>query len=57
MLDKYKRIDNDQRKMFKNLFKGFYQKGFFINSSKFYEKFKKVELCSEFIPIDGAADE
>lgn len=44
-----------QRKAFKSLFKGLYQKGFLVDTSKFTPKFKEVEVCTEFIPIDGAA--
>lgn len=41
----------------KTLFRGLYQKGFFVDTSSFAKKFKELEVCSEFIPIDGAADE
>lgn len=46
-----------QRKAFKALFKGLYQKGFLVDTSKFTPKFKEVEVCTEFIPVDGAASE
>jgi hypothetical protein len=55
-LDKYKRISPIQRKALKSLFKGLYQKGFFVDTSKFTPKFKEVEVCTEFIPVDGAAN-
>jgi hypothetical protein len=56
-LDKYKRSNLKQRVCFKNLFKGLYQKGFIVDTSKLSKKFKEVENCSEFIPVDGPADE
>jgi hypothetical protein len=55
-LDKFKRSNLHQKKALKTLFRGLYQRGFFVNSSKFSAKFKEVEVCSEFIPIDGAAE-
>jgi hypothetical protein len=55
-LEKYKRMDVKQRKSFKNLFRGLYQKGFLVSASKLDKKVKEVEVCSEFIPVDGKAD-
>lgn len=45
LLDKFKRLNVRERKIFKNLFQGLYQKGFFIDTSKFSEKFRGIELC------------
>jgi hypothetical protein len=56
-LDKFKRSSLHQRRALKTLFRGLYQRGFFIDTSNFTAKFREVEVCSEFIPIDGAADE
>ena len=46
-----------QRKCFKTLFRGLYQKGFLISVSKVDQKVREGEICSEFIPVDGKADE
>lgn len=56
-LEKYKRYTSSQKKAFKTLFRGLYQAGFFVDCSGFTKKFKEVEVCSEFIPTDGAANE
>jgi hypothetical protein len=56
-LDKFKRASLHQKKAFKTLFRGLYQRGFFVETSQFTPKFKEVEVCSEFIPVDGPADE
>ena len=56
-LEKYKGMDVRQRKCFKGLFRGLYQKGFLVSASKLDKKVREVELCSEFIPVDGKADE
>ena len=57
LLEMYKRCTIKQRKCFKNLFRGLYQKGFFVDTSNLSKKFNEVEVCSAFIPIDGEADE
>jgi hypothetical protein len=56
-LEKYKRAEPKQRKSLKTFFRGFYQKGFLVDTSKLEKRFKQVEVCSEFIPVDGPADE
>jgi hypothetical protein len=56
-LEKYKLYTIQQRKSFKNLFRGLYQKGFFVDTSKLSKKFSELEVCTAFIPIDGEADE
>jgi hypothetical protein len=56
-LDKLKRSTPHQKKALKSLFRGLYQRGFFVNTSHLSAKFKEVEGCSEFIPTDGPADE
>ena len=56
-LDKFKRANPHQKKAFKTLFRGLYQRGFLIETSQFTSKFREVEVCSEFIPVDGPADE
>jgi hypothetical protein len=55
-LNKYKQSNSNQKKALKNLFRGLYQQGFFVNTSKFSAKFREVEVCSDFIAIDGAAE-
>jgi hypothetical protein len=56
-LDKYKRSTLSQRRALKTLFRGLYQRGFLVNTSNLSPKLKEVEVCTEFIPIDGEADE
>jgi hypothetical protein len=56
-LDKFKRSTLHQKKALKTLFRGLYQRGFFVDTSSFTPKFREVEVCSEFMPTDGAADE
>jgi hypothetical protein len=56
-LDQFKRLNHHGRLAFRTLIRGLYQKGFFVNTSSFTPKFKEFEVCTEFIPIDGAADE
>ena len=56
-LERYKRGDAKQRKCIKAYFRGLYQKGFLVDTSKLEKKVKQVEVCSEFIPVDGPADE
>ena len=55
-LDKYKRSNQHQKKNIKNMFRGLYQKVLFVDTSKLQKKFKENEVCTEFIPVDGAAD-
>ena len=57
MLNRFKKLNNSQKKTFKNIFKGLYQKGIFVDVTKVSPKFKEVEICTEFVPIDGPADE
>ncbi len=57
LLDKVKRSTLKQKRALKTLLRGLYQRGFFIDTSNFTAKFKEVEICSDFIPVDGAAEE
>ena len=57
LLEKYKRSSAHSKAALRTLCRGLYQKGFLVDTSAFTPKFKQVEVCSEFIPIDGAADE
>jgi len=57
LMEKYKRSSLSDRKSMKNLFKGLYQKGFFVDTSNLEKRFRKNEVCPEFIPVDGPADE
>jgi hypothetical protein len=57
LLDSYKRCSPHQRKAMKCLFRGLYQKGFLVDTSKLEKRFRENEVCSEFIPVDGPADE
>lgn len=41
-LDCFKRCNKHQKKALKNLFKGLYQKGFFVNTSQLSKKFKEI---------------
>lgn len=54
-MDNYKRSTPNERKNMKNLFRGLYQGGFLVDTSMLDKKFRSVELCSEFIPVDGPA--
>ena len=56
-LDRFKRCNLHQKTAFKNLFLGLYQKGFLVDTSKLEKRFKTNEICSNFIPVDGPADE
>lgn len=56
LLSKFKRMSTNEKKSFKNLFRGLYQKGVFVDINKVSTKFKKTEVCSEFIPVDGPAE-
>jgi hypothetical protein len=57
MLNHFKKLNNSQKKTFKNIFKGLYQRGIFVDATKVSPKFKELEICTEFVPIDGPADE
>lgn len=57
LLEKFKRSSASSKVALRTLVRGLYQKGFFVDASGFTAKFKEVEVCSEFIPVDGAADE
>lgn len=57
LLDRFKRASPHQRRALKTLFRGLYQRGFFVDTAHFSAKFRELEVCSEFIPTDGAADE
>ena len=41
----------------RSLFTGLYQKGFFVDTSNLEKRFRQNEVCPEFIPVDGEADE
>lgn len=53
MLSRFKKFTTHEKKEFKAWCKGFYQRGFFIDSTKVSEKFKELEVCPSFIPVDG----
>ena len=53
MLSRFKKFTTHEKKEFKTWCRGFYQRGFFIDSTKVSEKFKELEVCPSFIPIDG----
>jgi len=53
LLSKFKKFTTSEKKEFKTWSRGFYQRGFFIDSTKVSEKFKNLEVCSSFIPVDG----
>lgn len=56
MLHKLKKYNPNFQKGFHTIFKGFYQKGFFVDITKVSFDFWKREVCAMFIPIDGQAD-
>ena len=53
MLSRFKKFTTQEKKEFKTWCRGFYQRGFFIDSTKVEAKFKELEVCPSFIPIDG----
>lgn len=55
-MDKYKKSSKAQKTTMMNLFKGLNQKGFFVDTANLDKKFKESEVCSEFILVDGPAD-
>ena len=57
LLDRFKRCSSSQRKAMRTLFVGLYQKGFFVDTSKLEKRFRQNEICPDFIPVDGPADE
>ena len=56
-LDRFKQANPHQKLALKTLFRGLYQRGFLVKTTGFAQKFREVEVCSEFIPVDGAATE
>lgn len=56
LLSKFKKMTTNEKKSFKNLFKGLYQNGIMINNfENISAKFKELEVCTAYIPIDGPA--
>lgn len=54
LLSTVKKINTNEKKEFKQWFNGFYQNGFFLDKeAPISEKFKELEVCAQFIPIDG----
>ena len=56
-LDKYKRSSVNQRKNMRNMFRALYQKVLFVDTAGLFKNFLQTEVCTEFIPVDGAADQ
>lgn len=56
-MDRMKRSSASHKKNLQNLFRGLYQKGFFVDTANLDKKFKGTEVCTAFIPVDGPADE
>jgi len=50
-------LSTNEKKSFKLLVKGLYQKGEFINTENISEEFKSKEVCPEFVLTDGEATE
>ena len=48
------RSKNDKKSL-ENMVKGLCQNGVFINAKNLSKKFVDTEVCSVFIPVDGAA--
>ena len=56
LLSNFKKLNTNQKKEFKRWFEGLYQNGIILDKeTKFSAKFKELEVCSRFIPIDGEA--
>ena len=56
-LDKYKRSSVNQRKNMRNMFRALYQKVLFVDTAGLFKNFLQTEVCTEFIPVDGVADQ
>lgn len=56
MLFKLKKYNPNFQKGFHTIFKGFYQKGFFVDITNVSIDFWNREVCAMFIPVDGEAD-
>jgi hypothetical protein len=52
-LSKFKKLTTHQKRDMMIWFKGLYQRGFFVDPTKTSAKFKELEVCPHFIPIDG----
>lgn len=55
LLSRFKKYKTQQKKGFQAWCTGFYQRGFFINPEQASEKVRELEVCPEFIPVDGPA--
>lgn len=58
LLSKFKKLSTKEKKDFKYLFTGLYQKAIFLNEETLgtlSEKFKQIEVVASFVPIDGEA--
>ena len=53
LLSNFKKMTTHEKKEFQCWCTGLHQKGFFLDSTKVSEKFKELEVCPSFIPIDG----
>ena len=53
LLGYFKKLSTNDKKILKNNFKALYQKGFFLKTETISEKVKELEVCVNFIPIDG----
>ena len=56
-LDKYKRSSMNQRKNLRNMFRSLYQKVLLVDTAGLFKNFLQTEVCTEFIPVDGVADQ
>jgi len=52
-LSRFKKMNNHEKATFKQLCKGIYQRGFFVDTFGLNNKFKDTEVCPEFILVDG----
>jgi hypothetical protein len=57
LLNKFKKFSTNEKKSFKLLVSGLYQKGEFIDTQKLSAKFREKEVCPEFVLTDGEATE
>lgn len=58
LLSIYKKLTtNSDKKTFKNMLHGLYQNGIFVKTNELSKKFTELEICSQFVPLDGPASE
>lgn len=52
-LSKFKKLTTHQKRDMMLWFRGLYQRGFFVDPTQTSPKFRELEVCPHFIPVDG----